>query len=763
MSTLRTATAMLSLLACTTITLADEQVRVDQLSPGDQFQFSHWRVTVTDLDILPYVENEYTRRFRFDSYNNPKLHELRETYSLDEVVADGETEFEQQLLLMSWVNGLWQHTDPYERGLGGLRNALEILEYARQEQGFFCVQDAAVLTSAASALGWIVRPVGAPSHSWLEVWSNEHRRWVLLDPTSNFYFEKDGLPLSTYEAQRHALDGEGDTVDRINPATATSEPRRRAMGSFRSQFTILPNSDLMDSDIEHGGGFRVTEDQAHDRATRETVGDPARDLHFPVNQAALEIEPAGDALAVQIRTLTPNFDRFEVRYDDGPWQQVDERFVWAIDAGVNHLEARSVNRFGVAGPVSHVTLRAADLAERADVDRLAGGEIVIPATSFSGQGGGRVAIRPLPEAEPTYTQYWYTPGHWLAWPIEDAAAGEYRVEVTYAALFATERRLEVAGQNEPAIDAFRFSPTGNWNAFETVRLPGTVRLAEGFNTLRITCLDETSLRLSEIRLVGNGGEIVLDGAAFTAQAGGDAKRSVNAEAGYFRFFNDEGHRLTWRFDAPATGEYDVYLHYATLYNSPRELRINGEVAIASFTMPLTVNWQTWMEGKAPEPVHIEAGENTLSLTSLGGRGLNLAAIRLVGPDGREVYIPAVDFIEEEGGEVTTVRPPRNDTFYRWNDEGHWLQWDVHAPRGGEYEMVVRYATQARSPREVRINGDVVPGLASVTLEPTGNWQQWREATLPATVTLEPGRNVLRMTSLGGAGLNLDEIRFQPVR
>jgi len=38
---------------------------------------------------------------------------------------------------------------------------------------------------------------------------------------------------------------------------------------------------------------------------------------------------------------------------------------------------------------------------------------------------------------------------------------------------------------------------------------------------------------------------------------------------------------------------------------------------------------------------------------------------------------------------------------------------------------------------------------------------WREARLPARVGLKAGRNLLRMTSLGGGGLNLDEIRLTP--
>ena len=42
---------------------------------------------VVKLDTLPFVESEYTKRFTFDAYENPKLKELRERYHLDDVVA----------------------------------------------------------------------------------------------------------------------------------------------------------------------------------------------------------------------------------------------------------------------------------------------------------------------------------------------------------------------------------------------------------------------------------------------------------------------------------------------------------------------------------------------------------------------------------------------------------------------------------------------------------------------------------------------------
>src|SRR5688572_21454254 len=62
------------------------------------------KVAVKRLDAPPYVESEYTKRFTFDSFENPKLKELREKYRLDEVVAPGKDEFDRQVLLLDWTH-----------------------------------------------------------------------------------------------------------------------------------------------------------------------------------------------------------------------------------------------------------------------------------------------------------------------------------------------------------------------------------------------------------------------------------------------------------------------------------------------------------------------------------------------------------------------------------------------------------------------------------------------------------------------------------
>src|SRR3954466_7911621 len=86
------------------VLLAAAQGVAAPLREGDQFQIAGKKALLTKIDALPVVENEFSRRFRWDSFDNSKLKELREKNHFDEVVAPGKNEFEKQILLLDWVN-----------------------------------------------------------------------------------------------------------------------------------------------------------------------------------------------------------------------------------------------------------------------------------------------------------------------------------------------------------------------------------------------------------------------------------------------------------------------------------------------------------------------------------------------------------------------------------------------------------------------------------------------------------------------------------
>jgi hypothetical protein len=337
-------------------------------------------VTVKLIDPLPYVQNDYTKRFKFDDYDNPKLKTLRERYGLEQVVAPGKDEFDKQVLLLDWTHRQFKK---FGRPSANPRGALEILKDVEEGHTFFCAHYATTFVSAAASLGWVDRSLclrrhqgaardGSSEHTTTEVWSNQYRKWVMLDPTANMHIEKDGVPLNAYEIRTEWFYHNGkDLVFVIGKDR--KKYRKADLPIFLGRFAgfgdltvpadeldkygfigYIPNTNLMDAGEDYGQMF-ITKDKLCDGTKwhiRKLPEHPATDPYFPINQAAMQFTAQGDKVVVAFRTMTPNFTEYQVRIDGGPWQTAGDRLTWAVHAGANRLDARTLNRFGVEGPVS---------------------------------------------------------------------------------------------------------------------------------------------------------------------------------------------------------------------------------------------------------------------------------------------------------------------------------------------------------------------------------------------------------------------------
>ena len=65
------------------------------------------------------------------------------------------------------------------------------------------------------------------------------------------------------------------------------------------------------------------------------------------------------ALVVGVKTFTPNFKEYEVQFDGGPWKTSADKFDWMVGPGANRMAVRTVNQFGVRGPVSTAEIELA--------------------------------------------------------------------------------------------------------------------------------------------------------------------------------------------------------------------------------------------------------------------------------------------------------------------------------------------------------------------------------------------------------------------
>lgn len=120
----------------------------------------------------------------------------------------------------------------------------------------------------------------------------------------------------------------------------------------------IPNTDLMDSGFDYAKMF-IVKDQLCDGTkwhVRTVPANPAMDPYFPIGQAALSLFAEDGKIRIALKTLTPNFHRFEVQLDGGGWSAFDDTFIWKTHGGQNRLEARTLNKFGVTGPISTALL-----------------------------------------------------------------------------------------------------------------------------------------------------------------------------------------------------------------------------------------------------------------------------------------------------------------------------------------------------------------------------------------------------------------------
>lgn len=383
-------TALLFLHAGFIAAFAAEGVVLDQtasvlLVHGATANVGAGRATLTKLDTLPYVESEYTKRFKFDSCENAKLKELRERYKLEEVVAPGRDEFDKQVRLMDWTHRQFKK---FGRPSSNASGALEILRAIDEGHTFFCAHYAKLMVSCAASLGWVDRELalrrhqgvakgGSSEHSTTEIWSNQYGKWVMLDPTSNMYLEKGGLPLNAFEIREEWFYRDG--TDLVFVVGKERKPYKKSdlpitLGRFEGfgDLTVdpdeldkygfigyIPNTNLMDAGEDYGQMF-IVKDKLCEGTTwhqRKLPANPAVDPYFPIGQSALSIAVNDGNVFVTLKTLTPNFKTFEIRIDGAGWKKSSDREPWPVHAGVNTLAVRTMNAFGITGPISVAELK----------------------------------------------------------------------------------------------------------------------------------------------------------------------------------------------------------------------------------------------------------------------------------------------------------------------------------------------------------------------------------------------------------------------
>ena len=148
------------------------------------------------------------------------------------------------------------------------------------------------------------------------------------------------------------------------------------------------------------------------------------------------------------------------------------------------------------------------------------------------------------------------------------------------------------------------------------------------------------------------------------------------------------------------------------------------------------------------------------------------AAKLPAPKGFKAVVQAEDFSAQGGGEVRISNNKTaavGDSIFKWDNEGHWLEWKVSVPKDAYYQVLLCGCADKDRTREVAVNGEPVVELGAFSFPATGGFSNgnddWRlvaipdpaDKSRPMTFRLRHGENTIRMTNVGGGGLNVDYI------
>jgi len=369
--------------------LKDVQVKVETdvlADPKDQ------GLSVKVADNPKVVRSSYPYALQVPSRN---LTTLRTKWNLDQIVAPGKTELDKFVLLRNWVRRQWPHND---NGSGERTwNAIEILSAPDDHHGM-CVHYGTTFAQCALALGYNARQIILSGHFVADVWSNEYRKWVLMDVecvqkegwdrygTALYWDAKSKQPMSSLDLHRAVV---GNSVQNIvqrfyltdGGGGYTLNERQygpEEYGNFR-RFAYPERNNYLDQlepweeyhgqDHYHADSHLWWKDSALEISPEFTwTTNREGDIDWTVNTVHFTLTATEDPskLDVMLDTVTPNLKEFQYRIGEGKGTSLKgegddphsrrAQFTWNLNNGENRIEVRPVNLFGREGVVSSVVV-----------------------------------------------------------------------------------------------------------------------------------------------------------------------------------------------------------------------------------------------------------------------------------------------------------------------------------------------------------------------------------------------------------------------
>jgi hypothetical protein len=288
--------------------------------------------------------------------------------------------------LAAWSSQRWEKIGHLGKAYPAW-NACEIL--APHEDGTpvggFCLQFNLVFLQACESFGIPGRVLSIGSgvhidkirggHEVVELWSNEHRKWIYVDGNTAWYLvdAKTEVPLSLWELRQRQLDvweGKAHAPLRVVKLAETRfewegldtwpplvELRLVPRSNFLSQRAPLPLNQGMRGWF-WTGHYVWTDQRLPAREIYSHRLTRRENFEWSLNRAHLVLEPTSTPgeVRVHLDSNTTGLESYVATIDDGDARQVDGVFTWKLREGKNRLRIAPRNIAGREGIESWVEL-----------------------------------------------------------------------------------------------------------------------------------------------------------------------------------------------------------------------------------------------------------------------------------------------------------------------------------------------------------------------------------------------------------------------
>ena len=335
--------------------------------------------------------------FTYQDMNHLKVRKLYDRAGIREMEKASASELELIRHISDWANIQWGHMQPLPYASW---DAHEILDSIEKGDAFWCTYKAALFVQACNAAGLTARILGInrkdrDAHTVTEVYSNEFRKWMLVDPWMNCYFERDSIPLSAWELHETISNPEGiflvfgengrgteywdvksgkaKTIPHDNQRIPIEKDQSKGLYEYyydirivlRNDHTVHPQPKeniYIDSFMvpynARGGEWwgpqlHWIDDTTPPQITCANTGE-INDFEWPLNEVNVDLKkisvPGEEAvLEASFSTLTPNFSHYLLEVN-GKHVPVDsDVYIWKLREGMNSLKVASVNVLGRRG------------------------------------------------------------------------------------------------------------------------------------------------------------------------------------------------------------------------------------------------------------------------------------------------------------------------------------------------------------------------------------------------------------------------------